>query len=86
MPVGTLIRPDNRLLSWSTGNFSLYGALPTVTVGAASAVVPDNPFVQIPVAHAKVPDAADAVAPSAAGIELAAVPDQAPIPLSPIET
>lgn len=33
MPMGVLIDTTNRLLGWSTGDFSLYGAQPAVTIG-----------------------------------------------------
>ena len=48
MPNGALLDPGNRLLGGATGDFSLYGALPAATIGAARPPAADPSFLTVP--------------------------------------
>ena len=64
MPTGVLLDPNNRLLGGATGDFSLYGAQPAVTIGTARPPAADPTLLTVPSSPAPAAPAAE-VAPAA---------------------
>jgi len=84
-----LMNPNNRLLGWSTNDFSLYGGLPAVTIGMPQASLPGGSFVTVPdgaapsPAPVPPPGSAAAVAPDDQPVSLDDGLDGGPLPIAP---
>ncbi len=74
-PASPLIDPTNRLLGWSTSDFSMYGGQPATTIGAPGTAARQSDALSVPAPRTPALDAGASTAPPSDTAPVAAIAD-----------